>query len=93
MNEGAFGAVSRDDIDSVIATLQGRVAIIEAKMAFRPFGSMTTEAGGYEDRFYVAIKLDLCLRRRGQLCRVEGGGGLCVGRNGEQEQSNHHCGS
>ena len=75
MNEGAFGAVSRDDIDSVVATLQGRVAIIEAKMAFRPFGSMTTEASRYEDRFYVTVELDLRLRWRGQFRRVEGGSG------------------
>src|SRR4051812_32829529 len=84
MDQTAVAAVTWNDVFAafVLASLQRRFAIVEAKFAFGLFRAVTAKAGAFEDRLDIANKIDLVGRRRRN--SVQGLGSGLFGAHGEQ---------
>src|SRR5262249_26328251 len=50
MNKGTFSTVAGNDVHAVFSALQRRLTIIQAETAFRPLGSVATEATVFKNR-------------------------------------------
>jgi hypothetical protein len=63
----AVGTLTGNDYLARLATFQGGFSGIELETAFRSATAMAFNAAGVEDRLDLLLKIDVVIRRRGQL--------------------------